>query len=374
MRLAAFSLMTLLILANAHAFAQQGPPPVTVAKPVVKMVVEDDSFVGRFEAKSDVTVRARISGYLQQVHFVDGALVNEGDLLFTIDQRPFQTELRQAEALTRVAQATYEFTKSQLDRARSLVERGNIAQSTLDERQEAFLSASGALEQAVAAQESARIDLEYTEVRAPLSGRIDRSQISPGNLVLANETILTSIVSRDPVYFYFDIDERYFLAYSRDARARGTSLQDGGGGLEVKVTLSDKKIPPQLGKLDFSENRIDRNTGTMRVRAELPNPDDILTPGLFGTINVPGSSPYKGVLIPDSALVADQNRRLVMTVDQDGKIVPRPVEPGPRIDGYRVIRSGLDGSETIVIKGIIRARPGTMVAATMVELPPVAEN
>lgn len=374
MRLTAFSLATLLIIASPQSFAQQGPPPVTVAKPVVKMVIEDDEFIGRFEAKADVTIRARISGYLQQVHFVDGELVNEGDLLFTIDQRPFETVLRQTEALTRVAQATYDFTKSQLERARSLVERGNISQSSVDERQEAFLSASGALEQAVAEQESARINLEYTEIRAPLSGRIDRSQISPGNLVLANETILTSIVSRDPVYFYFDIDERYFLAYSRDARARGTSLQDGGGGLEVKVRLSDQKIPPQSGKLDFSENRIDRNTGTMRVRAVLPNPDDILTPGLFGTVNVPGSLPYKGILIPDSALVADQNRRLVMTVDPDGKVVPREVEPGPRIDGYRVIRSGLDGSETVIIKGIIRARPGTTVAPNMIELPPVAEN
>jgi len=142
----------------------------------------------------------------------------------------------------------------------------------------------------------------------------------------------------------------------------------------VKVTLSDREIPPLVGKLDFSENKIDRETGTMRVRAVLPNPDEILTPGLFDTVNVPGSLPYQGILIPDEAVVADQNQRLVMTVDGEGKVVPRPVRPGPRIDGYRVIRSGLDASETIVIKGIVRARPGTVVTPQMLELPPVAEQ
>ncbi|MEM1352563.1 MAG: efflux RND transporter periplasmic adaptor subunit [Pseudomonadota bacterium] len=367
-----FATIVALIAPILHA--QGGPPPVTVAKPVVKTIVEDDEFVGRFEAQSEVIVRSRVTGYLQHVHFEDGRLVEEGQLLFTIDPRQFQTVLRQARARIGVAEATFEFTEDQLERAESLVQNGNIAQSVLDQRREAYLAAQGALEEARASLELAELDLDYSQINAPFSGRIDRALVDPGNLVLENQTELTSIVSSDPIYFNFDIDERYFLAYSRDARTRGVSLQEGGGGLEVKVTLADETIAPLSGKLDFSENRIDEETGTMRVRAILDNPEGILTPGLFGRVNVPGSLPYKGILIPDQAVVADQNRRLVMTVNEEGLVSPKPIRPGPRIDGYRVVREGLDGTETIVIEGIVRARPGSTVAPEMIELPPVAEN
>lgn len=228
--------------------------------------------------------------------------------------------------------------------------------------------------QARSSEQSAEIDLEYTEIRAPMAGRIDQALVDSGNPVAANEMVLTSIVATDPAYFQFDIDERYFLGYASDTRTRGVSLQEGAGGLLVKLTLSDKTIPPVTGELSFSENKIDRETGTISVPVIIPNPDDILTPGLFGTVNVPGLLPYQGNLTPDEAVVADQNRRLVMTVDGDGKVIPRPVRPGPKIDGYRVIRDWLDGSETIVINGIVRARLGTVVAPEMVELPPVAEQ
>lgn len=365
-------LFAALALFAAPVLAQQGPPPVTVAKPIVKEIVEDDEFVGRFEASAEVEIRSRVSGYLEQVHFKDGALVRAGDLLFTIDKRQFQLAVDQAKAQIRVAEASFDFLSEQLARAEQLIANGNIAQASVDERREAFLAASGALEQARSAEQSAEIDLEYTEIRAPMSGRIDQALVDPGNLVAADQMVLTTIVATDPTYFQFDIDERYFLAYARDARARGVSLQEGGGGLEVAVTLSDRAIPPQIGRLDFSENKIDRETGTMRVRAVLPNPDDLLTPGLFGRVNVPGSLPYQGVLIPDEAIVADQNRRLVMTVDGEGKVSPLPVRPGPKIDGYRVIRSGLDGSESVVIKGVVRARPGAVVTPNLVELPLVA--
>lgn len=354
--------------------AQQGPPPVTVANPVVKTIIEDDEFVGRFEARADVAIRARVTGYLQEVHFTDGSLVEEGQLLFTIDQRQFRTILRQTQAQIDVAQATYDFAEEQLQRAQSLIANGNIAQSVLDSRREAFLGAQGNLERSRADLELAQLDLEYSQIIAPMSGRIDQAEIDPGNLILANDTMLTSIVSSDPIYFFFDIDERYFLAYANDARARGASLQEGGGGLEVKVTLSGNTVPVQTGFLDFSENRIDADTGTMRVRAVLDNPSEILTPGLFGTVNVPGSLPYEGILVPDKAIVSDQNRRLVMTVDDAGNVTPVAVRPGPKIDGYRVIREGLDGSEVIVIEGIIRARPGSVVTPEMIELPLIAEN
>ncbi len=347
---------------------------MTVAKPVVKSIVEDDEFVGRFGAAADVDIRARVSGFLDQVHFKDGSLVEEGDLLFTIDQRQFRTALRQARAQISIAEATSAFTTDQLERAETLIRNGNIAESVVDQRREAFLAAQGALEQARAALELAELDLEYSEIRAPMSGRIDQARVDPGNLIIAQDTLLTSIVSTDPIYFYFDIDERYFLAYARDARARGSVLQEGADNLKVQVTVADQSIPPQNGILDFSENRIDDETGTMRVRAVLRNPDELLTPGLFGRVNVPGSLPYEGILIPDEAIASDQNRRLVMTVDAEGNVTPKEIRPGPRIDGYRVVREGLDGSETLVIEGLVRARPGSVVAADLIELPLVAEN
>lgn len=375
MRLPLFLLVTgAALFLSSHLSAQQGPPPVTAAKPVVKTIVEDDEFVGRFGAAAEVEVRARVTGFLDEVHFTDGSYVEKGQLLFTIDQRQFRTALRQARAAIDIAEATSDFTTEQLERAEQLIGNGTIPQSVVDERREAFLAAQGALEQARAAVELAELDLEYSEIRAPMSGRIDQALLDPGNLVSANQTLLTSIVSTDPIYFYFDIDERYFLAYSRDARARGSMLQEGAANLEVRVRLSDSRVPPQTGTLDFSENRIDPDTGTMRVRAVLANPDEVLTPGLFGRVNVPGSLPYEGILIPDSAVVSDQNRRLVMSLDDEGNVTPIQIRPGPRIDGYRVVREGLDGSETIVVEGLIRARPGSVVSPEIIELPPVAED
>jgi membrane fusion protein, multidrug efflux system len=367
-----------MIFASLSAFAvnaQTAPPPeVTVARPIVKDIVEDDEFVGRFEAAEQVDVRARVSGYLQESNFRDGTLVAAGDLLFTIDQRLFEVALRQAESEVEIAQSGFDFASEQLERATSLSASGNIAQSLVDERRQAFLAASGVMEQARQAVETAQINLDFSQVRAPIAGRVDRRLVTPGNLVRADDTVLTTIVSIDPIHFYFDIDERYFLAYAKDARTRGSSLQEGGGALAVRVRLSDERLEPMIGQLDFSENRLDPATGSMRVRAVVPNPDGVLTPGLFGRVNVPGSFPYKGVLIPDAAIVGDQNRQLVMTVDAAGNVTPVEVRPGPRIDGYRVIREGMDGSETIVIEGLIRARPGAVVTPVMVELPPVAEN
>ena len=262
--------------------AQNAPPEVTVASPVVKPIVEDDEFVGRFEAASSVDVRSRVSGYLEDVHFTDGSLVKEGDVLFTIDQRLFKIALRQAESGSRNAQASFDFAQDQLKRAQSLVANGNIAQSTVDERRERFLNASGALEQAKQSLESGA---DQPRLLGDTSRRFRAGStggfVTPGNLVKADDTMLTTIVSIDPIYFYFDIDERYFLAYSKDARTRGSSLQEGGGGLEVKIRLSDEKLAPFAGKLDFSENRIDAATGSMRVRADRAEPRRRADPGSF---------------------------------------------------------------------------------------------
>lgn len=358
--------LIVLIAQCANAQQEQQPPTVTVASPVVKEIVEDDEFVGRYEATAEVEVRARVSGYLETVHFIDGALVERGDPLFTVDQRLFRTAVRQAEAQLQVAEASFDFNREQLDRAERLLTNGNISQSAVDERREAFLQAQAAIEDARAALEAAMIDLEFSEIHAPIGGRIGRDLVTPGNLVTADSTVMTTIVALDPMHFYFDIDERYFLAYARDARARGSVLQQGGGDLPVRVTLADGMV--HEGRLDFSENRLDPQTGTMRVRAVVPNPDGVIQPGLFGRVNVPGSLPYDAVMVPDEAVMADQNRRVVMLVDDEGNVSPREVRPGPLIDGYRVIREGLTGDETVVIKGLMRARPGAVVTPDRVTL------
>ena len=357
-----------------EAAAQQQPPVVSVAKPVVREIVEDDEFVGRFQAVDEVAVRARVNGYLDQIHFKDGAIVKKGDLLFTIDQRPYQAAYDAAKSQVDVASSLLTFSKAQLDRAEELTKSGNLAVSTLDDRRREYLAAQAAFQGANASLRTSSLNLEFTEIRAPLSGRIDRRLVSVGNLVQSDQTLLTTIVEWDPIDFYFDIDERVYLAYARDARERGATLQEGGTGLDVTVSIADREQTAFPGRLDYAENRIDNATGTMRLRARLPNPDGILQPGMFGRVNMPGSLPYRGVMVPDEAIGADQDRRIVYVVDDTGTVSAKPVRTGPRIDGYRVIREGLTGEETIVINGLMRVRPGIKVTPELVTLPPKAET
>jgi RND family efflux transporter MFP subunit len=360
---------------SGTAFAQdQQLPVVTAAKPVVREIVEDDEFVGRFEAVDQVAIRSRVSGYLDKVSFQDGALVNKGDLLFTIDQRPYQAAYDAAKSQVDVANSLLEFSKMQLDRADELAKTGNISAATVDDRRREYLSAQAQMQGATAALTTASLNMEFTEIKAPLSGRIDRRLVSVGNLVQPDSTLLTTIVTRDPIDFYFDVDERLYFSYARDAKQRGGSMQEGAGGLDVAVSVADRAEAVFKGKLDFAENRIDNATGTMRVRARFANAEGILQPGMFGRINVPGSLPHSGVLVPDEAIGADQDRRIVFLVDEAGMVSAKPVRTGPLLDGYRVIRSGLTGGETIIVNGLMHARPGTKVKVEMVTLPPKAET
>lgn len=344
------------------------PPPVTVAKPVVKEVVERDEFTGRFDATAWVDVRARVAGYLDSVEFKDGAMVKEGDLLFVIDRRPFQAALAQADASLVSARARLEFAKQELDRVERLTRSGNAPERQLDERRQQFLSAQADVNGAQAALTQARLDLGFTEVKAPISGKISRKLVTEGNLIRANDTLLTTITALDPIYFYFDIDERSYLAYERMSRNSGGSQT----GYEIMVALADEPEPKHKGVVDFIDNRVDQATGTMRGRAVLENKDLFLTPGLFGRIIIPGSDRYKAVLVPDEAIGADLDRRFVYVVGQDGSVSQKVVRPGPRYDGYRIIRTGLTGDETIIINGTQRARFGK-ITPQPTELPPVRE-
>lgn len=353
------------------ALAQSAPPPppVTVAKPVVRDVVDSDEFIGRFEPVDEVSVRSRVGGYLQEIHFQDGALVKQGDLLFVIDQRPFVTALNQAKATLESAQSALIFADAQYKRTQSLASSGSQSAQTLDDRRREFDSAEANVRGAQAAADRASLDMEYTEIKAPLSGRIDRRLISAGNLVQTDQTVLTTIVSLDPIDFYFDVDERRLLNFADTARKLGKDLQQGGGGLDVSVTISDPAAKPFKGKLDFAENRVDNESGTIRLRARFPNPDLVLQPGLFGRIQVEASNTYQAILVPDEAIGSDQNERVVYVVATDGTVSTKPVRPGPRLYGYRVIREGLDGTETIIVNGLIRARPGAKITPQMTELP-----
>ncbi|MDJ1158516.1 efflux RND transporter periplasmic adaptor subunit [Chelatococcus sp. SYSU_G07232] len=351
------------------AQAAPPPPPVTVAKPLVKEIVEQDDFSGRFDAIDIVEVRARVSGYLESVAFTDGSVVKKGDLLFVIDRRPYRATLDQAEATLVSAQARLSFAESDLERAESLRKTGNISDQLLDQRRQNYLTAKAELDRAEATVREARLNYEFTEIRAPISGRIGRKLVSEGNLVNANQSLLTTIVSLDPIYFYFDVDERSFLAYCRAFEVPADGVHRCKSS-SVKLALTDEKEPTRVGTLDFVDNRVDQATGTVRVRAILPNKDLFITPGLFGQVRVPGSKPYQGVLVPDEAIATDQERRLVWVVGDDGGVSARPVRPGPRIDGYRVVRQGLKGDETIVINGLQRVRPGAKVTPQMTSLPP----
>ena len=364
------------LAAGSLAFAQGSPappPPVTVAKPVVKDIVEQTDFIGRFEAVDQVDIRARVSGYLDKVHFQDGSLVRAGNLLFTIDPRPYRNALEQAKAAVTSGQVRLEFAQSDLARAEQLRMTGNIPDQIFDQRRQAFLTGKAELDRAQAALRQAELDVGFTEIKAPLTGRISRKLVSEGNLVNANETVLTNIVSLHPIQFYFDVDERSFLAFSRQTQG-GTRTSTEGPANEVLLTLTDERLGQRKGQLDFVDNRLDEASGTIRARAVFDNKDMLLTPGLFGRVTIGASDPYRGILLPDEAIGSDQDRRVIYAVDEKNVVHLKPVRTGPRIDGYRVIRDGLTGDETVVVNGLVRVRPGAPVTPQMTTLPPVRER
>jgi RND family efflux transporter MFP subunit len=242
----------------------------------------------------------------------------------------------------------------------------------VDQRRQSFITARAEMDNAEAALRNAQLNYDFTEIRAPIAGKIGRKLVTEGNLVNANETLLTTIVSLDPIYFYFDVDERSFLAYSRvlaGEKAAGRTIENN-----AKVGLTDEREANRAAKIDFIDNRVDQASGTIRLRAVLENKDLFLVPGLFGTIQVAGSPPHRGVLVPDEAIGTDQDRRIIWVVADDGTVSSKVVRPGPKIDGYRLIRSGLTGDENMVIAGLQRVRPGVKVTPQRQDLPPVRQQ
>jgi RND family efflux transporter MFP subunit len=367
-RLSAALLPLALALAGcgqSQAPATPPPPAVTLAKPVQRAVTDLDEYVGRFVAIDSVEIRARVSGYLDQVHFRDGQMVKQGDLLFTIDKRPFENTLAQARANLAQARANMAYAESDLERGRQLSRERTISEQVFEQRTQAFRSAQASVAANEATVRQAALDVEFTELRAPVAGRIGDRRVSPGNLVaggtVASTTLLATIVSLDPVRFEFTMDEASYLRYERFSQS-GKEVTGRDGGVKVGLKLLDDKGFDHTGHMDFVDNVIDRSSGTIRGRAVFSNPTGVLTPGMFGRIRVPGSPTYNALLVPDAAIGTEQIKKFVLVVDKDNTAVAKYVTLGQVTeDNLRVIKDGLDASDNVVVNGLARVRPGQKV-------------
>jgi multidrug efflux system membrane fusion protein len=361
---AAFALMTVLAACGQSQPPAPPPPPVvTVAQPVKRTVIERDEYVGRFVAVDSVEIRARVSGYLEKVHFTDGQLVKAGDLLFTIDQRPFRAALDQARADLARARSQSDLATADLTRAETLLAQKTIAESLYDQRVQAKRAADAALQSSEAAIKNAELNLEFTELRSPVAGRIGDRRVSPGNLVTGGAaggtSLLATVVSIDPIRFEFTFDEASFLRYQRIAERSNSEVRNTR--VEVELRLLDEKEFAHKGKVDFLDNVIDTGSGTIRGRAAFANPNGLFTPGMFARVRVPASPEFEALLVPDSAIGTEQVRKFVFVVDAENNVAQKYVEIGALQGPLRVIRSGLAENDTIIVNGLMRARPGIKV-------------
>ncbi len=357
-----------LVASCGEAKKQGGAPPpaaVTVATPVKRTVTDYDEYVGRFTAINSVEVRARVSGYLDGVHFKDGQIVKQGDLLFTIDKRPFQNTLDQARANLAQAKSNLAFTQGDYTRGQQLVKDKTITDQVFEQRSQAFRNAQASVTNNEAAVRQAELDIEFTELRAPINGRIGDRRVSPGNLVTGgtagNTTLLATIVSTDPIYFEFTFDEASFLRYERMAKT-GNDIASRSAGVPVAIKLIDEQDFVHQGRMDFVDNVIDPSTGTIRGRAVFANANNLFTPGMFARVQVAGSPPYEALLVPDAAIGTEQTRKFVLTVNAENTVVSKYVTLGQITkDNLRVIKSGIGPDDRVVVNGLMRARPGQKV-------------
>lgn len=347
--------------------AAPGPLPVSVANPIKRNVTETAEFTGRFEASELVEVRAQVSGQLVSVAFKDGADVKKGDLLFKIDPRPYEAAVTQAESAVITAQTRVSLTKSDVDRAKDLQRTGNITDQVAQQRQQAYGEALANLKSAEAQVLTAKLNLEWTDVRAPIDGRIGRKMVTEGNLIAsgASSTALTTIVKVKPIYFYFDVDEQSYLRYMTYVRDGKMKQEDGG--TPVEIALPNQTEYTIKGRIDFADNQLDQQTGTLRLRATVPNEQGYLTAGVFGRLRVQSSPEFEALLVPDEAVMSDQTRKVVMTVGPEDKVIPKVVELGQAQGRLRIIKSGLTPEDKVIVNGLMRARPGSQVKPQMVD-------
>jgi multidrug efflux system membrane fusion protein len=346
----------------------QGPPPaVKIAQPLNRNVTEWDEYTGRIEAVESVDIRARVGGYLDKVNFKDGENVKKGDLLFVIDPRPFKAQLDYATAELERVRSRKELAVNDMARAERLFRVKAISKEEYDARQKGLREASAVVESASANVMTARLNLEFTQVRAPIDGRIGRELITPGNLVKSDDTLLTTIVSTDPVYVYVDADERAVLKYRRLRQQQGR--HDAGiEGTPVELALADENDFPHRGVLDYIAPREDTSTGTVTLRGVFPNNDELLSPGFFARLRVRAGEPYPALLLPDRAIGTDQAQRFVWVMNPNHQVEYRKIELGAHIGQTRVIRKGLAAGEWVVIEGLQKLRPGIEVNPEQISL------
>lgn len=367
------ALAALLPVLSVEALAQGAPPapPVTVATPLAKRVTNWDEFTGRFEASEQVEVRARVSGFLDSVHFRDGDLVKAGDLLFTIDQRPYKLAVDAARAEVARAKAQVDLNQNEVERAEALTQNRTITARDIDQRRANLNGAIASQQAAEANLKTAELNLEWTQVRAPLAGRVSNRRVDQGNLIAGGQsgaTLLTTIVAVDPIKFVFDASEADYLRYaqSQDLRKPGTP---------VRVRLSSETKWDREGKIDFVDNTLNARSATIRTRAVFPNPDGSLTPGTFGRLRL-FAGEADALLVPDAVIVSDQANKIVLTVGADNKVVPKPVQLGAISDGLRVITKGLTPADKVIVTGIANpmVRPGVAVTPQPTEIKAAAAN
>ena len=352
------------------------PPVVTVAKPAQRTIVDQDEYVGRFVAVDMVEVRARVSGYLEKVHFRDGQTIKQGDLLFSIDKRPFQNALAQAKANLALTKSNVTFTEADYARAQQLLRDRTISEQVFDQRAQANRNAQASVTANEALVKQAELDLEFTELRAPISGRIGDRRVTEGNLVTGgtagNTTLLATVVSMDPIRLEFSLDESAYLRYER-LSSGGKDITSREASVMVGLKLIDERDFAHRGYMDFVDNVIDRGSGTIRARAQFSNPDSVFTPGMFARVRVPGSPAYAALLVPDGAILSEQARKYVLVVDGESVARQRYVTLGELVDGQRVIKDGLASDDRLIVNGLMRARPGVKVNAQE-QTPPTAAS
>jgi RND family efflux transporter MFP subunit len=365
-RFSASVLLVLLAACGEQAQKPPAPPPpqVTVAKPVKQTVIDQDEYVGRFVAVDLVEIRSRVSGYLGKVHFTDGQMVKAGDLLFSIDPRPYRNVLAQARGTLAQSRANLEYTTGDLERAKKLVQEKTISEQVFEQRTQAMRTAQALVSANEAAVNQAALDLEFTELRAPISGRIGDRKVAPGNLVTGaltgTTTLLATIVSTDPIRFEFTTDEGSYLRYQRMPK-NAPDITDRGAGLEVALKLLDESDFGHKGKMDFVDNVIDRSSGTIRARAQFGNPTGLFTPGMFARIRVPGSAPYEALLVPDVAIGTEQVRKFVWVIDGENTAKQKYVTLGALQGSLRIIKDGISADDRVVVNGLNRVRANQKV-------------